>query len=470
MPTFKPHEYQTAMVEFAMDELFVKGKPGVGLLADPGLGKTATTLEILSMMRAIGEARRVLIVAPLRVIYSVWPEEIKKWHYPFEYSIVHGTPGERIKAINKSADIYLTNPHNVAWLSKLDLENRFDLLIVDESTEFKNWNARRSRAIRTIVKDIPKRIILTGTPAPNSLADMFSQVYILDEGERLGKTVTFFRQEYMRQGGFRGRQWLFKYDKTKQLERAISDIIYRLDINDHLSMPEQIFNNVWIDLPAKVRARYQELENDLFMALDDDGGILTVENGAASYSATRQISNGGIYETDEFTDERTIHHVHDVKVDAVQEIVDSLQGKPVLVAFLYQHDLERLLKRFPKTPFVMGGVDAKKSGKIFTDWNEKKIHLLFVQPESAKYGLNLQAAGCSDLIWFGLTDNLLTYDQFNARIWRQGVRNNVRYHRILARNTVDEAVLDRIESKDANQTALLESLKKYREGRDERKS
>ena len=458
------------MVEFAMDELFVQGKPGVGLLADPGLGKTATTLEILSMMRAIGEARRVLIVAPLRVIYSVWPEEIKKWHYPFKYSIGHGTPSERIKALNKCEDIFLINPHNVAWLSQFDLENRFDVLIVDESTEFKNWNARRSRAIRTIVKDIPKRIILTGTPAPNSLADMFSQVYILDEGERLGKTVTFFRNEYMRQGGFRGRQWLFKYNETKKLERAIADIIYRLDINDHLSMPEQIFNNVWIDLPTKVRARYQELENDLFMALDDDGGFLTVENGAAAYSSTRQISNGGIYETDEFTDERTIHHVHDVKVDAVQEIVDSLQGKPVLVAFLYQHDLERLLKRFPKTPFVMGGVDAKKSNKIFADWNEKKIPLLFVQPESAKYGLNLQAAGCSDLIWFGLTDNLLTYDQFNARIWRQGVRNNVRYHRILARNTVDEAVLDRIESKDANQTALLESLKKYREGRDERKS
>lgn len=458
------HPYQKRGVDLILDRFFLEGKSGFGLLLDPGLGKTAITLSAIRDLRGLGEVRKTLIVAPLRVVYSVWPREVSKWGFRCRVSIVHGTPKQRTAALQADADLYLINPESIPWLEKTFNLEGFELIVLDESTKFKSWTAKRTKSLRRLLKTNPaiRRLILTGTPVPNTLADLFPQVYALDDGETLGKSLTFFRTRYMRQGGFKGHEWIFREEMRGVFEEQIAPLVLRLAAKDHLQLPPILYNPVWVDLQPEPFAKYRQMERELFVLLDSGEDLLASSAGAA-YAACRQLANGGIYEYLP-TDERITHHVHDQKVDALEDVVEELSGKPILVAYQFWHDLERILRRFPGSPAINGKTPAKEADAIVDRWNAKQIPILLVQPQSLSHGVNLQGGG-NDVAWFGLTDQLEIYLQLNCRLHRQGVEGTVRIHHLLTANTVDEAIHDRLKSKDRSQQALLESLAKYRESR-----
>ncbi len=454
---YNPHDYQ----QFALDwmlKLAFANQAGVGLLLDPGLGKTAITLAWIRVMKALGLIDKVLIIAPLRVVYSVWPAEVSKWDEfsNFRVSIVHGSPAGRKKALQKDADIYLINPEGLVWLlSHLKGKIPFDALVVDESSKFKAWSAKRTKALRKVVPEFTYRIILTGTPSPNSLEDLFAQIYVLDAGEALGTAVSHFRSRYFYRGGYGGYKWIPMETSQSVVEKKIEHLCLRLAAEDHLDLPDKLINDVMVDLPALVRDRYKKLERELFMELDT-GKAVAVSNAGVKYLACRQVANGGLYNSGK------AEHIHNTKVDVVLDLVDELQGKPALIAFQFRHDLDRLNQIFPKLPVIDGRCPAKRSDELIRQWNAGELRVLAVQPQSLSHGVNMQAGPGRDIIWLGLTDNLETYLQLNARIYRQGVTGQVRIHRILARATVDVPIRQALENKDSNQQALLNALKQYR--------
>ncbi len=461
----KLHEYQMQAVNFMVQQLCSPQPPrGAGLFADPGLGKTAMTLKALEFLRSIGRVRRVLVIAPLWVVMNVWGQEIDKWGFALTYARSHGSPKKRLQAIESDADVVLINPENTRWLydHREALERQgFDTLVIDESTKYKNWSSKRSSYLRRILPIMPYRIILTGTPASNSLSDVFPQIYLLDNGKRLGTSLRKFRSQYMSQGGFQGRQWFFKSSMKDDLFRRIGDIVLRLDCEDHLDMPEKIVNDIWIDLPHKVRSQYDLLEQKLFMELES--GDLAVANSASSvYGMCRQIVNGGIYLKDEQGNRTGFEELHDAKVDVLESLVEELSGKPLMCFFQFDHDLARIRNRksLRDSLFIKGGMRPKEVSETIERWNVGKVPLLLCQPQAVSHGLNLQHGG-TDICWFGLTDQLEVYLQSNARIWRQGVSGAVRIHRVLSRDTVDVAMRRRLEDKEAGQGALLRALRDY---------
>ena len=309
-----------------------------------------------------------------------------------------------------------------------------------------------------MLPQIPKRVILTGTPSPRCLSDLFAQAFILDDGQSLGKSLWAFRRYYMVRGGFEGREWLLRHDAPPRINRAIEGLVLRLAAEDYLDLPPTIHNDVWIDLPAKAASAYRAVQRELFDEIDR--GLATAAN-ASSYVTCRGVANGGYYEYDEAGKRHTVH-LHDAKVEAVCDIVDELFGKPALVAYQFNHDLERLRRNFPKAPVICGGTPALKADAIIQAWNLGQVPVLLVQPQSLSHGVNLQAGG-NDAIWFGLPDQLEVYLQFNARLHRQGVEGQVRIHHILARGTVDIAVRANLEKKNRQQDGLLTALRQYRE-------
>jgi SNF2 family DNA or RNA helicase len=457
---YLPHQYQQHALSWLIEKTIVQDDGGAALFLDPGLGKTSTTLAWLRLLSKLSFSKKTLIVAPLRVIYSVWPRECEKWDQfrDLRCSIIHGSATQRMAAIATNADLYLINPEGVVWLEKYfsKRELPFETLVVDESSRFKNWSAKRTKALRKLVPRFDRRVILTGTPSPNSLEDLFSQVFIVDQGKALGTSITKFRELYFYRGGFGGYAWKAHEGSTAAIEAKISGMCLRLSAEDHLDMPALLINDVWVDLPSGTLAAYKKLEREMFLALGE-GKELLIGNAGTKYLACRQLANGGIYDAD-----KKPVHLHGGKIDAVVDLVEELQGKPALIAFQFKHDLERLRKAFPKIPSIDGRCGAKEADKLIERWNEGELPLLAVQPQSLSHGINMQAGPGRDIVWLGLTDNLETYLQLNARIHRQGVTGQVRVHRILANRTVDKAIADRIESKDQNQSALLEALNKYR--------
>lgn len=442
--TFNPHPYQQKGIQFLL------ANKRAGLFFDPGLGKTATTLSAIDTLKRRNEVGKVLVVAPLRVIYSVWPAQVALWRQfsHLKVSVVHGNQSARTAALRASADIYLINPEGLVWLA----EQKFDadMLVVDESTKFKSPSAKCFKALKSMLNKFHRRVILTGTPSPNGLHDLWSQIYLLDEGERLGRKVTHFRERFFCRGGYKGYEWLPYPTSQRQIESLIADIVLRLDAADYLQMPELITNDVVVDLPADVRKSYKLLEKELYIELTDN----QLTNAGAKYLTCRQFANGGIYAED-----KTAKHVHSAKLDALESIYEELQGKPLLVAYQFNHDLERL-QAWQRAPAINGATSPALADSIIRAWNDGKLPLLYVQPQAMSHGLNMQGAG-NDIVWFGLTDNLETYLQTNARIYRQGVKNNVRVHRILTRGTVDMAMRNRVDNKEASQKSLLDSLRDY---------
>lgn len=443
---FIPHTYQ----KFAIEKMIEQ--PAVGLFLEMGLGKTVCALTAASeLLYNYFEVSKVLVVAPLRVAENTWPDEIEKWDQlqHLKISKVLGSKKQRLVALNTQADIYIINRENVTWL--VDYYGKdwpFDMVIIDELSSFKSSKAQRFRSLRK-VRPLIKRIVgLTGTPAPNGLIDLWAQVYLLDQGERLGKTITGYRNRYFTPGR-RNQHIIYEWNPKPESEEAIykklSDICVSMKSEDWLEMPEVIFREVKIKLPEKAREKYDQLERDLLLPFVD--GDIVADSAAVLTGKLLQMSNGAVY--DEFGE---VQEIHKAKLDALEDVIEAANGRPVLVFYAYRHDLARIQGRFP---------DAKTldTTKDMQAWNSGEISIALAHPASAGHGLNLQAGG-NIIVWFGLTWSLELYQQANARLNRQGQKHkNVIIHHLVAENTVDDDVMKSLESKDRTQEALMKAVK-----------
>jgi SNF2 family DNA or RNA helicase len=393
-----------------------------------------------------------LVIAPLRVAQSTWSGEIEKWDHlrDLRLSKVLGSEKQRVEALHQPADIYIINRENTEWLvNYYGRKWPFDMVVIDELSSFKNPRSKRFRALRK-VRPLIKRIVgLTGTPAPNGLIDLWSQIYLLDQGERLGKTLTGYRNRYF-DPGRRNQNIIFEWIPKPFAEEAIygkiSDICVSMKAEDWLQLPERIDNVIEVELPEKAKSQYNQLEKDLILPLLESD--VTAANAAVLTNKLLQMANGAIY--DEFGEAKEIH---DAKLEALEEAVEAANGKPVMVVYAYKHDLDRIRKRLKKyNPRTLD------SDQDVQDWNAGKIQVLLLHPASGGHGLNLQTGG-NIIVWFGLTWGLEYYQQANARLYRQGQTERVMVHHIVAKGTMDEEVLKALTGKASTQNDLMEAVK-----------
>ena len=440
---FVPHDYQKYAVEY------IKSHPVTALFLDMGLGKTVTTLTAIRvLMYDTFEVQRVMVIAPLRVARDTWPGEIKKWDHLKELtcSVVVGSVAERKRALQQDADIYIVNRENLVWLyenCRLD----FDMVVLDELSSFKNAQSKRFKAMKAMRPKVKRIVGLTGTPSGNGLMDLWAEFRLLDMGERLGRYISQYRHLYFKPDKRNGMV-VFSYKPLLGAEEAIyhqiADITVSMKANDYLKMPELVSVTKEVTLSEKEQKRYDELKKSLVLDLPD--GEVTAANAASLTMKLSQIANGAIY-----TDDKDVVKIHDRKLDALEDLVESANGRPVLVAYWFKHDKDRIQKRMQAREL--------KEPQDFTDWNAGKIPVALIHPASAGHGLNLQQGG-SILIWFGLTWSLELYQQTNARLWRQGQKSRtVIVQHIVARDTIDERILKILEHKDGTQAALIDAVK-----------
>lgn len=449
------HEYQRRAVKHIIEH------PYSALLLDMGLGKSISTLTaIKKLIDEYLEVTKVLIIAPKRVAESTWSDEINKWDHlkGLTVSKILGTERQRKEALKANADIYLINRENVAWLvAYLQGWFPFDMLVIDELSSFKSAKAARFKALRLMRPKISRVVGLTGTPAPNGLIDLWSQLYLLDMGERLGKTITGYRQKYFRPGRSNG-QVVFDYKLQDGSEQAIyeriSDICISMKAEDYLQLPQRIDQTIEIRFPDKVMEKYQEFEKQQVLAIEEEGDISAV-NAAALSNKLLQFANGAIYDAD-----RNVHAIHEEKLEALDEILEAANGQPVLVFYSFKHDASRIAKKFQSyKPVLIDGANDIRA------WNRGEIRLLLAHPASAGHGLNLQTGG-HIAVWFGLNWSLELYQQANARLYRQGQTKPVTIYHLVAKGTMDEDVMKAIAGKADKQEALMQAVKvrieKYR--------
>lgn len=447
------HNYQKAGIEHILSNSHC------GLFKDMGLGKTVTTLTaIKKLMFEELDISSALIIAPKRVAVTVWTEEVKVWDHlqNIKISRIIGTEQQRKKALAQKADIYTIGRDNVAWLCGLygGLSLPFDMLVIDESSSFKNHKSLRFKALKLAQPSFKRVVLLTGTPAPNSLIDLWPQVYLLDRGERLGKLITHFRQKYFTEGQKNGSiVYNYRLQKGAEMEihKKISDICISMKTEDYLELPGSVINDINIDFPAELQKKYDDFEKEkIFELLEkgEEGEEITALNAAALSNKLLQFANGAIYDED-----KNYHEIHPLKLEACKEIVENAQGKPILIAWTYRHDMYRLtgyLKAYKPREL--------KTERDIKDWNAGKIRVLMMHPASGGHGLNLQKGG-NIIIWFGQTWSLELYKQLNARLARQGQSEVVVIHRLVARKTLDMRVVKAIEGKDKGQEGLLAAIK-----------
>jgi len=448
---FKPHEYQKMAIEKIYET------PRCGLFLEMGLGKTVITLTALEdMIYNSFEVCKVLVIAPLRVAEDTWSRESAKWEHlkHLRISKVLGTPSQRRAALAAEADIYIVNRENVVWLcDELSVAGGwfFDAVVIDELSSFKSPKAQRFKALRKYITRSRRVIGLTGTPAPNGLIDLWSQIYLLDGGERLGRTVTGYRERFFLPDK-RNQTTIFSYKPKDGADKAIwdrlSDICVSMRAEDWLTLPERIDNVVTVRMTDKQRAAYEKFEREQYIQFIE--GEVTAVSAAALTNKLLQYSNGAMYKADgEYIE------TCEGKLDALEDIIEAANGKPVLCFYSYRHDLERIRKRFPNAVKLDNAEDIE-------NWNNGGIELLLAHPAGAGHGLNLQAGG-NIIVWFGLTWSLELYQQANARLYRQGQKNAVIIHHLLTENTVDERVYQSLQDKGEVQDDLLDALKaKYR--------
>ena len=441
---YEPHAYQT----YAKDKLIEL--PEAGLFLDMGLGKTVTTLTAIDeLIYERLEVFRVLVIAPKRVAEDTWTGEAAKWDHLQHLRIaqVLGTEKQRVAALEQDADVYIINRENVVWLvDRCRNDWPFDMVVVDELSSFKSPTAKRFKALRQVRPLVKRFVGLTGTPAPNGLLDLWPQLYLIDRGQRLGTSVTGYRNRFFapeKMNGYVVYSWRLKPGADEQIRERISDICISMKAEDYLQMPELIVNDIQVKLSEEELAVYRKMERENLMEIE--GEQVTALTAAAVYNKLLQMANGGVYADDGSTVE-----IHSRKLDALDEIVE-VAGAPVLVFYNYRHDLERLKARFPEARTLTC------SGDIW-DWNGGQIPLLLAQPASMGHGLNLQAGG-HIIVWYGLTWSLELYQQANARLYRQGQKHGVIIHQLIAKGTIDEEVTRRLAGKDQTQQALLEALK-----------
>ena len=442
---YSPHDYQRYAAEFIITH------PVSALLLDMGLGKTSITLTAINNLLFDNfEVHKVLVVAPLRVARDTWSAEIEKWEHlkNLRYSVVVGTAQERISALSTPADIYIINRENIQWLvEESGLPFDFDMAVIDELSSFKNHQSKRFRVFMKARPKLKRIVGLTGTPAGNGLMDLFAEFKLLDMGERLGRLIGQYRNTYF-QPDKRNGMVIYSYkplpDAEQRIYDKISDITISMKAADHLKMPELISSEYTVQLSDKEREKYDRLKKDL--VLSEDNEEVTAANAASLSNKLSQMANGAVYSDDE-----SIIEIHDRKLDALEDIIESMNGRSLLVAYWFKHDLERIRKRFE--------IFEIKSSRDISEWNSGKIPVALIHPASAGHGLNLQSGG-STLVWFGLTWSLELYQQTNARLWRQGqTADTVVIQHIIVKGTIDEQIMKALKTKDTTQAALITAVK-----------
>lgn len=442
---YNPHDYQRYAAEFIIDH------PVAALLLDMGLGKTSITLTAINdLLFDSFEIHKVLVVAPLRVARDTWSAEIEKWEHlkNLRYSVVVGMAQERISALLTPADIYIINRENIQWLvEESGLPFDFDMAVIDELSSFKNHQSKRFRAFMKVRPKLKRIVGLTGTPAGNGLMDLFAEFKLLDMGERLGRLIGQYRNAYF-QPDKRNGMVIYSYKPLPNAERQIydkiSDITISMKAADHLKMPELISSEYTVQLSENEKEKYDRLKKDLIFSTEDNE--VTAANAASLSNKLSQMANGAVYSDDE-----SVIEIHDRKLDALEDIIESMNGRSLLVAYWFKHDLERIRKRFE--------IREIKSSRDISEWNSGKIPVALIHPASAGHGLNLQSGG-STLVWFGLTWSLELYQQTNARLWRQGqTADTVVIQHIIAKGTIDEQIMKALKTKDTTQAALITAVK-----------
>lgn len=441
---YEPHSYQ----KYATD--FIERNSIAALLLDMGLGKTSITLTAINnLLFDYFDAHRVLVIAPLRVAKNTWPEEIEKWSHlsNIKYSVVVGTEKERISALKENADIYIINRENIPWLvEKSKLPFDFDMVVIDELSSFKNYSSKRFKSLMKVRPKIRRIIGLTGTPSSNGLMDLFAEFKILDMGVRLGRFIGQYRNAYFTPDKMNG-PIVYSYKSLPSAEKIIyekiSDITISMKATDHLKMPELIECETVVQMSEKEKKSYTTLKKELVLSIPD--GEITAANAASLSNKLSQMANGAIY-----LEDKEFVTIHDRKLDALEDLIESANGKPLLVAYWFKHDLERIKERFE--------VREIKTSNDIKDWNDGKIPVAVIHPASAGHGLNLQSGG-STLVWFGLTWSLELYQQTNARLYRQGQNDTVVIHHIVTKDTIDEDIMKALKRKDKTQSSLIDAVK-----------
>jgi SNF2 family DNA or RNA helicase len=454
---YNPHNYQAYCVQRILQD------PAVGLFLRPGLGKTSITLTAVNILRYYyWQIAKVLVIAPKKVAEATWSKEAAKWEHLKHLRVVTvlGSTAKRIRALNTPADVYIINRENVQWLVEYYKQAwPFDMLVCDESTSFKNHRSKRFKALKLIRRFCKKVVLLTGTPSSKGLIDLWAQIYLLDEGQRLGRTISAYRQQYFTENTHGGHFSSFspKKDAEDAVLAAISDICISMKAEDYLELPECIEHEVPVVLDAKVKKEYDRFERDLLLEVDDE--TVTAQGAAVLTGKLLQYCNGAVY-----GNEKQIVQIHDCKLDAYTELLERLDGEPAITFYGYKHDLERILERLKKTKLR---VRTYSGAQDEDDWNAGRIDVLLAHPASCAYGLNLQAGG-RNIIWYGLNWSFEFNDQGKCRLWRQGSEyDKVYIHYLVAQDCVDEEVMaairDRADTHEAVMRALRARVKKIHE-------
>ena len=447
---FKPHDYQKYATEF------IESHPIAAVILQMGLGKTVCTLTAIEhLMYDTFEVSKVLIVAPLRVAKVTWSDEIDKWDHlsHLTYSVAVGSEKERLSALKKKADLYMINRENLQWLiEKSGLPFDYDMVVLDELSSFKSWQSKRFRAFMKVRPKVQRVVGLTGTPSSNGLMDLFAEFKCLDMGERLGRFITQYRNAFFIPDRMNG-QVVYSYKlrpfSEEEIYRRIGDITISMKALDHLKMPELIENRYPVYMDDGEKQQYESMKKNLILPYLENEAI-TAANAAALSGKLCQMANGAVY-----SDEGSVAHIHDRKLDALEDIIEAAQG-PILLCYWFKHDLERITKKLDELKVEYARISSDGSIRM---WNEGKFQVGLIHPASAGHGLNLQAGG-NHIVWFGLTWSLELLEQTNARLWRQGQRaETVVVQYLVTAGTIDERILDAISKKEKDQNALIDAVK-----------
>lgn len=446
------HDYQVKAVDMIVNNF------NCGLFLDMGLGKTVSTLTAIQELREIGFIDKALIIAPKKVAQVTWKDEINNWEHlkGLRISVIDGTAAQRRAAMMADADIYTVSRDNVVWLvvEHGGVKLPYDMVVIDELSSFKNPASKRFKALRRVRKFIPRVVGLTGTPAPNGLIDLWAQMFLIDEGKRLGKTITDYRDRFFTAGRRNGDivyQWDLK-SPAEETEQKISDLIKDICISmsaeDYLKMPDKLMYYDRVKLSDKDFKAYKTFEREQVLEFIESGETITAASAAALSNKLQQFANGAMYDAD-----RKVLQLHDEKIEKLKELVEAANGQPVLIAYTFKHDLDKIMDALKEYK----PVKLEKPEQI-ADWNAGKINVLVTHPASAGHGLNLQKGG-HIIIWYGLTWALELYQQFNARLYRQGQKKPVSIHHIIATDTVDEKIIKSLDGKDTTQRSLMDAIK-----------
>lgn len=479
---WKPLPYMRRAMRWILEH------PCAGLFLDPGLRKTSITLGAFCELQKLGLIRRMLVVAPVRVCYQVWPAEIDKWKQfnHLKAVVLHGPNKTEEMLRDESVDIYIINPEGLEWLlgikrgeTIIPNKPRFKLLdcqmfTLDESSKFKNTQTKRFALLKPFLDKFSQRLILTGSPRPNSWLDLFGQVYIMDLGRALGQYITHYRRKYFDSEGFGGYTYVIKPGADKLINAAVKPYVLRLEAEDYIDMPELVEPVIYVDLPTEARRMYDDMEDDL-MTLLESGEALTAPTAAAARTKCAQITGGAIYKNVDGLEVRGKYDyvdVHEVKLEALADFLEERQGQPTLVLYYFQHELLRIRKFLAKRNKAwkdipsMSEVSPAKGKALEDQWNRNELPVMLAQPASVGHGLNMQEGQANHLVWFTLPDDYDTYDQTNRRLRRSGNTNShVFAHRIVARSTVDVAKGALLRRKGAGQKDFLDAMKSYRKPR-----